>query len=155
LLPLLFVFLINFKNNNTSHSNIIHRQGIVAYCVIKTGYTESAELENELRLTVRKIVGPFAAPDIIILAPGLPKTRSGKIMRRILRKIAAHESSPEQLGGILSPFPIPSSLSPLSLLPQNENQVPHPAQDRGFRLPFFFFCFFPALFPNIKYLLCA
>lgn len=77
------------------------RQGIVAYCVIKTGFKEGPEMETELKQTVRKTIGPFAQPDIIILASGLPKTRSGKIMRRILRKIAANESSPEQLGGIL------------------------------------------------------
>jgi acetyl-CoA synthetase len=68
--------------------------------VIKTGFTESVDMENELKMTVRKVVGPFATPDIIILTPGLPKTRSGKIMRRILRKIAANESSSEQLGDI-------------------------------------------------------
>ena len=70
--------------------------------MIKSEFEDSdeTELANELKMTVRKFVGPFATPDIIILAPGLPKTRSGKIMRRILRKIAARESSPEQLGGI-------------------------------------------------------
>jgi acetyl-CoA synthetase len=55
-------------------------------------------LKKELILFVRKEIGPIAAPDIIHWAPGLPKTRSGKIMRRILRKIAANES--EQLGDI-------------------------------------------------------
>jgi len=78
----------------------IKGQGIVAYCVLKTGFLESTELENELRQQVRKIVGPFATPDVIILTPTLPKTRSGKILRRLLRKIAAHESSSEQLGDI-------------------------------------------------------
>lgn len=78
----------------------IKGQGIAAYCVLKEGFTESLELENELRQQVRKTVGPFATPDIIILTQSLPKTRSGKIMRRILRKIAANESSPEQLGDI-------------------------------------------------------
>jgi acetyl-CoA synthetase len=98
-----------------------YSQGIIAYCVIKTGFNESVEMEQALRMTVRKVVGPFAAPDIIILTPGLPKTRSGKIMRRILRKIAANESSPEQLGGIfqylsLSPsLSLPPSPSPLLL----------------------------------------
>ena len=48
-------------------------------------------LERELKLWVRKQIGPIATPDIIQFAPGLPKTRSGKIMRRILRKIAANE----------------------------------------------------------------
>ena len=53
-------------------------------------------LERELKLWVRKQIGPIATPDFIQFAPGLPKTRSGKIMRRILRKIAANEH--EQLG---------------------------------------------------------
>ena len=48
-------------------------------------------LEPELRNWVRREIGPFASPDVIQFAPGLPKTRSGKIMRRILRKIAADE----------------------------------------------------------------
>jgi acetyl-CoA synthetase len=55
-------------------------------------------LKSELRQWVRKEIGPIATPDIIQWAPGLPKTRSGKIMRRILRKIAANEH--ESLGDI-------------------------------------------------------
>jgi acetyl-CoA synthetase len=55
-------------------------------------------LKSELRQWVRKEIGPIAMPDIIQWAPGLPKTRSGKIMRRILRKIAANEH--ESLGDI-------------------------------------------------------
>ena len=51
----------------------------------------SGDLERELKLWVRKQIGPIATPDLIQFAPGLPKTRSGKIMRRILRKIAANE----------------------------------------------------------------
>ena len=66
--------------------------------VIGRGGTRVEELRKELVLFVRKEIGPIAAPDIIHWAPGLPKTRSGKIMRRILRKIAADES--EQLGDI-------------------------------------------------------
>ena len=62
------------------------------------GDNPSDELKKELILFVRKEIGPIAAPDIIHWAPGLPKTRSGKIMRRILRKIAANEA--EQLGDI-------------------------------------------------------
>jgi acetyl-CoA synthetase len=58
----------------------------------------SGDLERELKLWVRKQIGPIATPDIIQFAPGLPKTRSGKIMRRILRKIAANEH--EELGDI-------------------------------------------------------
>jgi acetyl-CoA synthetase len=52
---------------------------------------DAAELESELKQQVRKSIGAIAAPDRIQIAPGLPKTRSGKIMRRILRKIAAGE----------------------------------------------------------------
>lgn len=78
----------------------IKGQGIMAYCTMKDGVKVSVELENELKAEVRKVIGPFATPDCIIITPGLPKTRSGKIMRRILRKIAAKESSPDQLGDI-------------------------------------------------------
>ena len=56
----------------------------------------SGELERDLKLWVRKQIGPIATPDLIQFAPSLPKTRSGKIMRRILRKIAANEH--DQLG---------------------------------------------------------
>jgi len=55
------------------------------------GDTPSDDLHKELVAWVRSEIGPIATPDIIQWAPGLPKTRSGKIMRRILRKIAAHE----------------------------------------------------------------
>jgi acetyl-CoA synthetase len=58
---------------------------------LKTGVTPTEELRKELVLWVRKEIGPIAAPDLIQWAPGLPKTRSGKIMRRILRKIAENE----------------------------------------------------------------
>ena len=62
------------------------------------GGESSEELRKEVVLVVRNEIGPIAAPDIIHWAPGLPKTRSGKIMRRILRKIAANES--DKLGDI-------------------------------------------------------
>ncbi|EGG23698.1 acetyl-CoA synthetase [Cavenderia fasciculata] len=78
----------------------IKGQGILAFCTLKQGYDESDEIIASLKIEVRKIIGPFATPDVIIITPSLPKTRSGKIMRRILRKIACHESSPEQLGDI-------------------------------------------------------
>ena len=63
---------------------------------MKSGEQPSGDLDRELKLWVRKNIGPLATPDIIQFAPGLPKTRSGKIMRRILRKIAANEH--DQLG---------------------------------------------------------
>nr|AOE43277.1 acetyl-CoA synthetase/acetyl-CoA ligase [Rostrostelium ellipticum] len=78
----------------------IKGQGILAFCTLKQGYEENDEIVSALKIEVRKIIGPFATPDVIIITPSLPKTRSGKIMRRILRKIACHESSPEQLGDI-------------------------------------------------------
>ena len=76
----------------------IKGQGIYAYVTLMEGDIQSDELKKELILFVRKEIGPIAAPDIIHWAPGLPKTRSGKIMRRILRKIAANDS--EQLGDV-------------------------------------------------------
>ena len=69
----------------------IKGQGIYAYVTLVSGVEPSDELRNELVKHVRKEIGPIATPDIIQWAPGLPKTRSGKIMRRILRKIAANE----------------------------------------------------------------
>jgi acetyl-CoA synthetase len=67
-------------------------QGIYAYVTLKDGIEPSEELRKELVAWVRHEIGPIAAPDVIQWAPGLPKTRSGKIMRRILRKIAANET---------------------------------------------------------------
>ena len=61
------------------------------YVTLKAGYDESDELLAALKMHVRKEIGPIAAPEVIQFAPGLPKTRSGKIMRRILRKIASDE----------------------------------------------------------------
>jgi acetyl-CoA synthetase len=71
-------------------------QGIYAYVTLKQGVAESEALLKALVAQVRKEIGPTATPDHIQWAPALPKTRSGKIMRRILRKIA--ENAPEQLG---------------------------------------------------------
>jgi acetyl-CoA synthetase len=71
----------------------IKGQGIYAYVTLKAGNATSEELRKELVGWVRKQIGPIASPDLIQWAPGLPKTRSGKIMRRILRKIAANEHS--------------------------------------------------------------
>jgi acetyl-CoA synthetase len=67
-------------------------EGIFAYVILKDGYEADEELVGELRNEVRRHIGAFATPDQILIAPGLPKTRSGKIMRRILRKVAAAET---------------------------------------------------------------
>jgi acetyl-CoA synthetase len=69
----------------------IKGQGIYAYVTLMAGEQPSEELRKELVQWVRKEIGPIASPDLIQFAPGLPKTRSGKIMRRILRKIAEDE----------------------------------------------------------------
>ena len=68
------------------------------YCYVTLNANERADgdLERDLKLWVRKQIGPIATPDVVQFAPGLPKTRSGKIMRRILRKIAAND--PDNLG---------------------------------------------------------
>ena len=70
----------------------IKGQGIYCYVTLKTGVAATEALRKELVQQVRKEIGPTATPDVIQWAPGLPKTRSGKIMRRILRKIAANET---------------------------------------------------------------
>ena len=69
----------------------IKGQGIYAYVTLMEGVESSDELRAELQQWVRKEIGPIAKPDLIQWAPGLPKTRSGKIMRRILRKVAADD----------------------------------------------------------------
>ena len=74
----------------------IKGNGLYCYVTLNAGEKPSGELDRELKLWVRKQIGPIATPDHIQFAPGLPKTRSGKIMRRILRKIAANEH--ENLG---------------------------------------------------------
>ena len=69
----------------------IKGQGIYCYVTLMSGETPTEELRLELRNWVRSEIGPIASPDLIQWAPGLPKTRSGKIMRRILRKIAEND----------------------------------------------------------------
>ena len=69
----------------------IKGQGVYCYVTLQAGEEPSDALSKELRAWVREEIGPIATPDVIQFAPGLPKTRSGKIMRRILRKVAAHE----------------------------------------------------------------
>ncbi len=69
----------------------IKGQGIYAYVTLMGGVAASDELKGELQQWVRKEIGPIAKPDLLQWAPGLPKTRSGKIMRRILRKVAADD----------------------------------------------------------------
>ena len=76
----------------------IKGQGIYAYVSLMDGVEYSQDLGTELKKFVRKEIGPIASPDVIQWAPALPKTRSGKIMRRILRKIAADEA--DQLGDV-------------------------------------------------------
>ncbi len=74
----------------------IKGQGIYAYVTLVAGEAQTEDLRKALVAHVRKEIGPIATPDFLQWAPGLPKTRSGKIMRRILRKIA--ENAPDQLG---------------------------------------------------------
>jgi acetyl-CoA synthetase len=71
----------------------IKGQGIYCYVTLMAGENGDDALKDELKKWVRKEIGPIATPDLIQFSPGLPKTRSGKIMRRILRKIAEDEFS--------------------------------------------------------------
>jgi acetyl-CoA synthetase len=75
------------------YPHAVKGQGIYCYVTLMNGEIESDALKIELRDWVRKEIGPIASPDLIQFAPGLPKTRSGKIMRRILRKIAEDDFS--------------------------------------------------------------
>ena len=79
-------------------SHDIKGQGIYAYVTLMTGVDESHDIELGIKQKVREIIGPHATPDKIKFTPALPKTRSGKIMRRILRKIA--EGDTESLGDV-------------------------------------------------------
>ena len=73
-------------------------EGIYAYVTLNSGVEYTEELKAELKQQVRSVIGPIATPDFIHWAPALPKTRSGKIMRRILRKIATNET--DQIGDV-------------------------------------------------------
>ena len=75
------------------YPHAIKGQGIYAYVTLMNGQEPTEELRKELEKWVRTEIGPIAKPDLIQWAPGLPKTRSGKIMRRILRKIAENDHS--------------------------------------------------------------
>jgi len=70
----------------------IKGQSICAFCMVSVGFTESDDLLKSIKNAVRTEIGGFAAPDLIVIAPSLPMTRSGKIMRRLLRKIVAGET---------------------------------------------------------------
>ncbi|RMD68614.1 MAG: acetyl-coenzyme A synthetase, partial [Bacteroidetes bacterium] len=70
----------------------IKGQGIYAYVIVQGQVTDQTQFEKEVRDVVTRVIGPIAKPDVIQIVPGLPKTRSGKIMRRILRKIAAGDT---------------------------------------------------------------
>ncbi len=78
----------------------IKGEGIYCYVIVNPGYEPSEQLESILKGHVRSVIGPIATPDYIHFVPDLPKTRSGKIMRRILRKIAAGETNIEAFGDI-------------------------------------------------------
>ena len=78
------------------YAHSIKGNGLYCYVSLNAGEEPSEQLNIELKKLVREIIGPIATPDIIHFSTGLPKTRSGKIMRRILRKIAANEH--DQLG---------------------------------------------------------
>ena len=105
----------------------IKGQGIYAYVTLTTGVEACESLRAELRAWVRREISPIATPDAIQWAPGLPKTRSGKIMRRILRKIAANEH--DQLGDI-------STLSDPSVVEQliTERASSHNKANQGIQL---------------------
>lgn len=79
-------------------------QAVNAFVAIKDGIEINDQLRKDLILQVRKSIGPFAAPKAIFVVPDLPKTRSGKIMRRILRKILAGEE--DQLGDTSTVSPL-------------------------------------------------
>src|SRR5712672_2273598 len=103
------------------YTHDIKGQGIYAYVTLMAGTEPSEELRRELVAWVRKDIGPIASPDQIQFAPGLPKTRSGKIMRRILRKIA--EDEPSSLGDT-STLADPAVVDDLVQHRQNKKDAP-------------------------------
>jgi acetyl-CoA synthetase len=72
-------------------------QAIVAYCTLKSSHADEVSVTSQLKTQIRSHIGPFATPKAIVITPDLPKTRSGKIMRRILRKVAAKEVTEEDV----------------------------------------------------------
>jgi acetyl-CoA synthetase len=102
------------------YPHAIKGEGIYAYVILKQGVEPSKQVAQELKNKVRQDIGAFAAPDQIHFASGLPKTRSGKIMRRILRKIAAGSKDSADMGDISTladpsgpPFPVVREASPM------------------------------------------
>jgi len=96
----------------------IKGNGLYCYVTLNVGEKATGDLERDLKLWVRKQIGPIATPDVVQFAPGLPKTRSGKIMRRILRKIAAND--PDNLGDTTT-LADPSVVESLIQNRQNKN----------------------------------
>jgi len=99
----------------------IKGQGIYAYVTLMAGVEPTEQLRKDLVAWVRKDIGPIASPDLIQFAPGLPKTRSGKIMRRILRKIA--EDEPSSLGDTTT-LADPTVVDDLVTNRQNKKKAP-------------------------------
>jgi len=75
-------------------------ESIVAFCTLRDGFHETLEVTGALKEQVKRAIGKIAVPDAIILTHALPKTRSGKILRRLLRKVSQGETSPASLGDI-------------------------------------------------------
>ena len=82
------------------YAHDIKGQGMACYCVLMASATPSDELIKSLKVQVRSEIGPFATPDKIIFVPGLPKTRSGKVMRRLLRKVVSGVFDTSKLGDV-------------------------------------------------------
>jgi len=82
------------------YAHDIKGQGMACYCVVMAGTVQTPELVKSIRMQVRTDIGPFATPDKIIFVPDLPKTRSGKIMRRLLRKVISGVHDVAKLGDV-------------------------------------------------------
>ena len=87
----MFFIKKSLRSRVVGYPHDIKGQGIYAYVTLMTGESYTDDLKKELANWVRSVIGPIATPDVIQWAPNLPKTRSGKIMRRILRKVACNE----------------------------------------------------------------
>ncbi|KAJ3416611.1 acetyl-CoA synthetase [Chytridiales sp. JEL 0842] len=101
-------------------------QAIVCYCTLKSSHADATAIVAQLRAQVRSHIGPFATPKAIVITPDLPKTRSGKIMRRILRKVAAKEVTEEDVRtdeGIRAKLGDVSTLSEPGVIPMLVERV--------------------------------
>jgi acetyl-CoA synthetase len=116
-------FAFSYLNRQLIGKPRFRREAIVAFCSLKQGFDENEDTVSELKREVRKSIGAIAVPDYVVITQTLPKTRSGKIMRRVLRKVAQHQTDPASLGDV-STLADPQDL--VHLIARAESSIPKP-----------------------------